>query len=243
MICNRLNQGWEIIYQRAHALLAAKLLVPLDHNDRNGRWFETLNAVAQHDHGWQEWQSMSPLTSTGEPRNFLDTPPKESERQGRLAVECALHQSLWGGLLVAHHVASLYEDTDEGCLQRLLVELAVARADWRAKLGIDIEEEEEAYQFLSWADTLSLMLCLQPPERLGPTHPRLRGTSYTLQGSGPTRQLQPWPYSEEAITVSVEAHHLKQDRFSSPEDLIRALSASEVVTKTWRLQPGNGEKL
>lgn len=239
MICNRLNPGWEIIYQRAHALLAAKLLEPMGDNS-DPRWFETLNAVSQHDHGWQEWQSLSTVTPEGQPRNFLDTPPEESEKQARLAVECALHQSLWGGVLVARHVHTLYRKNEEECLRKLLSELEGARARWRATLAIDLQQEKEAYQFLNWADTLSLLLCLQPNERLGPVHPHLHGESYTLKGSGSTRYLKPWPYPKDELAVSVEAHHLIRQTFQSEEDLAEALAGSEVVIKQWVLLPYNG---
>ena len=219
--------------------MAAKLLEPMG-DKADPRWFETLNAVSQHDHGWQEWQSLTALNPEGEPRNFLDTPPEESEEQARRAVDCALHQSLWGGLLVARHVHTLYRKNKEESLRRLLTELEAARTEWRAILGIDLQQEKESYQFLNWADTLSLLLCLQPNERLGPVHPHLHGQSYTLKGKGSTRYLTPWPYSQDELTLSVEARHLERERFGSEKELAEALGASKIVTKQWVLLPYNG---
>jgi uncharacterized protein DUF3891 len=236
VICNRTSHGWEIIYQRAHALLAAKLLIPLkDHGV--SRWFETLNAVAQHDHGWQEWESLSTLNSRGEPRNFLDTPAQESVKQGRRAVQRALHQSIWCALLVARHVSCLYRDSEEECLQQLVAELEECRSQWRKHLQIDLEEEKATYQFLNWADTLSLMLCLEPNDRLGSVQPHLRGTAYELEGSGPERTLSPWPYSVDTLTVSTEAYHLKQKTFRSETELSRALREASPESKSWQLMP------
>ncbi|MDB4999689.1 MAG: hypothetical protein JWR76_766, partial [Mucilaginibacter sp.] len=57
MIVNYTEQGWEIITQRAHGLLAAQVAMQWRKKDRPNRWVETVIAIADHDDAQTELQA------------------------------------------------------------------------------------------------------------------------------------------------------------------------------------------
>ncbi|MBD3561045.1 DUF3891 family protein, partial [Planktothrix sp. FACHB-1355] len=56
MIVNQHENGWEVIYHRAHALLAAELAGQWREKDRPLRWIETIAAISHHDDLEREWE-------------------------------------------------------------------------------------------------------------------------------------------------------------------------------------------
>lgn len=243
MICNRTKTGWEIIYQRAHALLAAKLLTYWREADRPLRWTETLNAVAQHDNGWQEWENRNQLTPLGTPRTFDETPLEEIVQQAERAILRTWHQSLWAGLLVSRHVSHLYEPRRGSveALDQLLDAQEPQRAHWRKHLeGVSAEEEESAYSLLLWADTFSLILCrnaLPFGERAVEIGAGPDGKRYDVVQMADDGRLvvTPWPYEKERFRVAVDTYHLTQLTFESNDELADALHAAEPARRIWEL--------
>ena len=49
MIVNLQSQGWEVIYHRAHALLAAQIAGYWDVDQKSYRLYETIAAISHHD--------------------------------------------------------------------------------------------------------------------------------------------------------------------------------------------------
>ncbi|TVQ15094.1 MAG: DUF3891 family protein, partial [Leptolyngbya sp. DLM2.Bin27] len=49
MIVNLQSDGWEIIYHRAHALLAAQIAGHWNLSKNTNRLYETIAAIAHHD--------------------------------------------------------------------------------------------------------------------------------------------------------------------------------------------------
>ena len=159
MICNRTEKGWEIIYQRAHGLLAAQLIAPWKTGERPEAWTELLAATAQHDNGWQEWEPGKRLTDLGTPLSFQDTPVDDLVAQSERAVQRARHQSLWAGLLVSTHVQHLYKTRTEAPLRALLEQQTALRQTWRRALGVRQKDVDADYAYLLGGDTFSLVLC------------------------------------------------------------------------------------
>lgn len=242
MITHRTPDGWEIIYQRAHALLAARLVTYWREPERPLRWIETLNAVSQHDNGWQEWEPGDRLTPEGEPRSFMQKGVAESITQAERTVTRAWHQSLWVGLLVSSHVSWLYErkrGRDAG-LDRLLDAQIAQRARWRAALGVSEDEVAAGYALLRWGDTFSLILCGRqapgPGERKalaeGPD-----GTAYAAVGrEGGVLTVEPWPYVRESFEVAVDTHHLPRHTFADEDDLAAVMREAVASQRVWRLE-------
>lgn len=243
MICNRLDDGWELIYQRAHALLAAMVVEAWNSDTRPTRWFETLNAIAQHDNGWQEWESGCRLHANGEPIDFRDTPIDDIVAQAARAVLRAHHQDMYAGLLVSRHIAELHESRrgQSDTLAHLLDEQRHLRDRWRRMLAMSQADEDHAYAFLNWGDVLSLLLCCRMLED-GSTAPVgvIARTSYTatLESSGAIA-ISPWPYPCDRVDVGVDTFQLHQVAFESPHELSRLLLDTPPHRRTWNLQPAS----
>ena len=49
MIANYTENGWQVVTQRAHGILAAQFAYHWKKSERPDRWVETLLAIAEHD--------------------------------------------------------------------------------------------------------------------------------------------------------------------------------------------------
>lgn len=70
MIVNATPNGWEVIYHRAHALLAAQLAGRWRCKDAPVRLYETITAISHHDDLEKEWEE-DILTEAGAPKDFM----------------------------------------------------------------------------------------------------------------------------------------------------------------------------
>jgi hypothetical protein len=70
MIVNYTPDGWEVITQRSHGLLAMQLGMEWKQAARPQRWAETLLAIAEHDDAEVELDGEHLLTPRGGPLNF-----------------------------------------------------------------------------------------------------------------------------------------------------------------------------
>jgi hypothetical protein len=244
MICNETEDGWEIIFQRAHALLTANLLHPLASRLRPGPWTAILHAAAQHDHGWQEWEPGGRLTSGGAPQHFTDVRLEDVASQSRPLLRRLWHQDRWVALLVARHLAHLYDGRrgEEAALDAFLDEQADWRRDWRTALGLSEADEDRLYAPLRWADAFSLALCCRQFEDDGTVTlmPGPAGEVTTVAAltdrEAPAVTVRPWPYREDRFTVSLDVYSLSRQTFDGHEALLEALAASPAVRRSWSIE-------
>ncbi|GAB5518863.1 MAG: hypothetical protein RhofKO_11140 [Rhodothermales bacterium] len=242
MICNRIASGWEIIYQRAHAILAAQLIQYWNEAERPARWLETLSATAQHDNGWQEWESASRLTDQHIPRDFTETPIADYVSQSERVVHRACHQSLWCGLLVSRHVSWLYEPLrgEDSSLDALLNQQKTLRRAWRSTLKLKVADIDYGYAFLQWGDALSLILCkrqLPIRGRALEIAPGPDGTRYDVaELEDGVLSITPWPFDRNEFAVHLDTHCLDQLTFDSESDLADALDTAAVQPRCWTLK-------
>jgi hypothetical protein len=247
MIVNPTPTGWQIVYQQAHALLAAQLAwhwVPTLPPDR---WVGLLAAVAQHDDEQAAWHGRGGhygLTPAGAPANF--TQVEFSLTQAQDLLHAARFQGQWRSLLTSLHLSCLYEPLrgSAPATTAFLDELKQRQRRWARALKITPTEARQAYALLHWCDRLSLILCRQElpemgreveisPLPAGPAH-----ASYVRQPGGPGTPavVRPWPFAADALTVSVEALELHQLRFRDDAALAGALRAAPVHTLRWELR-------
>lgn len=62
MIAHPTATGWEIIYHRAHALLAAQIAARWGRESRPARLVETIAAISHHDDLEREWGGATQVT-------------------------------------------------------------------------------------------------------------------------------------------------------------------------------------
>ena len=244
MIVNLTKAGWQIIYQQAHALLAAQLayawppLLPPD------QWVGLLAATAPHDDEQEAWRHHGGhhgLTPAGAPANFTQKEFSMEQAAGVLAA--ARFQGRWRSLLTSLHLSCLYESlrgqTKE--IDAFLDELKAHQQQWRRELKTTKAEADQAYTLLHWCDRLSLILCRHEIPEMGRAveiHRGPDGTTHTLAqpvAGGPV-VIKPWPFQKQEIEVSVEASVLTQLQFADDAELAATLRAAPIETLRWTLR-------
>ena len=250
MIVNPTPTGWQVIYQQAHALLAAQLAWAWPPFLPPNRWVGLLAAVAQHDDEQAAWHGRGGhhgLTPAGAPANF--TQVAFSPEQATGVLHAARFQGRWRSLLTSLHLSTLYEPLRGGAahIDEFLDELQASQARWTRALHLTKTQVRQAYDLLHWADRLSLILCRQELPELGreveisalpPGHQP--HASYVRQPAGPGTPVlvRPWPFAAPELTVSVEAQDLHQLQFQDDAALAAALRQAPIATLSWTLRAG-----
>ncbi|MCX6217734.1 DUF3891 family protein [Spirosoma sp.] len=237
MIVTQTDEGWEIINQQAHGLLAVQLALEWQIDERPVHWVETLIALTEHDDGQDAWEGRNHLTTAGAPLHFKIL--EYSVEQCRKMIQIGLQKSRWNALLMSMHTTFLYESkrgTDKA-LDEYLDQQVSNQTKWRSELNATKEEAAYAYAFLQWCDALSLILCLGqvPPEgrrlevSLGPD-----GAPYFIhQRTDGTLVMEPWPFKSPSFDVHVESFQLDQLVFKNDKQLYNALQDAPVCVKEW----------
>lgn len=242
MIVRNREQGYLLIYQQAHAMLAAQLVQHWRTTQRPAWWLETLIAIAGHDNGWQEWVAGEIVMPDGTPRTFLETTNADVYNHARETVAQAVRQSVWTGILAATHMAALHarRGANDPRIASLLEQQAQQREAWQRELDVTQQTVDEAYALLRWADSLSLLLCrgmVQPngePRNIaaGPD-----GTTHQVRARGPQQiAVTPWPYEKDSFATRVDAYAVEGQHFSSSEALREGLFNAPRHPLIWRLE-------
>lgn len=240
MIVNLTQNGWEVIYHRAHALLAAQLAGQWDKTKAPTRFFETIAAISHHDDLEVEWEDAQ-LTEAGAPLDFtldISSSPKTIEKLAKL-VDRAQHRGRWVAMLVSMHICFLnqtqWETSDEW--KQFLEDQVNKQQAWREALGIDKDEAEQVYQFLQWCDRLSLILCMKSlpvDQRALEITSRFNHQRYDVRQIDGSVNVTPWPFEKDEFTVNVEACELNQLKFESNTELKEALQKAPIKVLEWQ---------
>ncbi len=237
MIVNPTQDGWEVIYQPAHALLATRIAAQWRVDQRPERWIETLVALAQHDDEAQDWTGSDHLTDSGAPLDFaLNKAP--SLDQPALVSEGLIYKGEWGALMISMHMTFLYGDwrSESPKFAAFLDEQLENQKRWRTALKVTKKEAEEAYALFQWCDRLSLILCrreLPEGERALEISVGPDGTRYDVLCRGDIVTVQPWPFEETQFTLSVETRQLPQLQFKDDRELQTMLQGTPVTNVAW----------
>jgi len=138
MIANLHELGWEVIYHRAHALLAAEIAGHWHPKLRPQRWLETIAAISHHDDLEKEWEG-NHLTKTGAPLDFtLDK--KTDLKKFRSLAHNARYRGRWVAMLISMHISFLNEGKrrESPELDSFLDEQLQHQEQWRKELNLTI---------------------------------------------------------------------------------------------------------
>lgn len=243
MIVNPTPQGWEIIYQRAHALLAAKLAYYLHEELRTDEslWLEMLNSIAEHDDGQQGWKGKNHLTEAGAPKDL--TQQKYNLEQARDVVSESAQKSRWVALMTSLHTYHLHRSFqgDSQELDAFLEEQLDYQKSLRRSLGINKEASERAYTIMRWCDECSLVLCKSqiPPQgrkleigKLPKNTPRF---IFQLDNK---LCITPWPFKSDSFEISLEYYSVEQLVFENDEELRQLLGHQSPEVRRWQMVKG-----
>ncbi|WP_231295496.1 DUF3891 family protein [Gloeocapsa sp. PCC 7428] len=230
MIVNPTRDGWEIIYHRAHALLAAQIAGQWRRKEVPIRLYETIAAISHHDDLEKEWEEKC-LTPAGAPMDFtLD--PETSYDELRKHLEGALYRGRWVALLNSMHMSRLQEGkrSESAEAARFLDEQLKNQQQWCKELGISKQDADDAYAFMQWCDRASLILCqkeLPADNRALEISKAHDGQRYDImQVDEGFVTVTPWCFEDKRFTVNVEASDLNQVKFDDNASLVKALKAA-----------------
>ncbi len=243
MIVTQTDQGWQLINQQAHGLLAMQAALHWHADKRPKQWVETLVALTEHDDGQEPWEGRNHLTAAGAPLHFRIT--EYSVEQCRNLIQIGLDKSRWNALMVSMHTTFLYDPKrgEDPALDEFLDQQRDNQTKWRKQYGATKTEAQYAYDFLQWFDALSLILCLdQLPmnERrleisLGPD-----GIPYFINQRNTDRDgepgslyVDPWPFDTDEFSVHVEAAQIDQLIFNDDAELYNAVQDAAIEIKEW----------
>ena len=239
MIVNSLKDGWEVIYQRSHANLAAILVAAWQPEPQVPRRTELIIATAQHDDQEMFWNEMSHLTDIGAPLDFTQNSLDATRHQSKMVIDNGYRQGLWIGLLISCHISFLMEPLrgQNNALDSFLDEQRDNQKQWREQLGYSPETVDAAYALLRWADRMSLILCRRElPERQRwldvapcPDGEMVR----VMQREDDTIVIDPWIFTGDELHVSVEVRRLRQLQFEDDTQFQQALDSAEIETREW----------
>jgi len=237
MIVNLQHGGWEVIYQRAHGLLAVKLATHWRLDERGPYWTELLAAITQHDNNQKEFRGANYLTAVGAPADFMiaDGSPLE---QAKAVVDDASYQGRYVALMTSMHTSRIYTGKrDDPDFAAFLDEQEALQKGWRRALGLSKGEAERDYAIMGWCDRCSLVLCRNelPSDgrRLEVAVTSKGEHTYIWERDDETLGVEPWPFEEARFEVSVEAAGLAQLEFGSDEELHAALREAPTHVKRW----------
>lgn len=237
MIVNPIQAGWEVIYQPAHALLAAQIASHWRANQRPTRWIETLVALAQHDDEAQEWKERNHLTESGAPLDFTMPQAPSLKQPARVTSELQ-HKGQWASMLISMHTTFLYSHLrSEGPeFAAFIDEQEEHQKEWRTALRITKKEADAAYALFQWCDRMSLILCqreLPDGERALEVSAGPDGTRYDVLCRETGVTVNPWPFEEKSFSVTVESFQLSQLSFKDDHELQTVLDKTPVTELTW----------
>lgn len=237
MIVNAAPEGWEIIFQRAHELLAMQIASYWQQKQRPHRWHELLSAITEHDNQQEAWKGKNHLTASGAPQDF--SMKGFSLSQARAVTEVSQYKSRYVSLLISMHTSYLYEPlrgSDKATDQFLDDQLALQQRLLQS-LHLSKAASEKAYNLLQWADRCSLILCkdqLPANERRLEVFKDTEGQTYFIwQRKDDSLGVDPWPFEEDKFEVWTERRLLSQLQFKNDEELAQALMAAKVEEKEW----------
>jgi hypothetical protein len=238
MIVRQSAHGWEVIFQRAHALLAAQIALQWKAEDRPAPWSDLLAAIADHDDGQRDWEGDNHLTAAGAPMDFTFQEP--DIRQAKRVVDNARYRSRWIAYLTSKHTSTLYESW-RGRSEKMdsfLDEQRSYQHKLIKKLKSSDREAEACYRLMFFCDALSLILC---KEKVPPVGNKLEVTKlpggqkaaafYTTENK---MSLHPWPFDSSQFSLAVEVYHLDRLAFRDDGELYEAFDRADISVREWQ---------
>ena len=245
MICLQRREGWDVVFQRAHAYMAARLLHSLPPDPSLACWPELLAATAQHDNGWTEWEPSGRLSPSGAPMDFEHAPMHTILEQAQRVCALGWHQDSAVGWLISRHMHQLYDPVraQHQAFDTWLTDQADLRSQRARACDHSAQALERAYALMLWADTLSLTLCKETLPfggrwvQLDPDH---RGQSYRARRLErlDVVELDPWPFETPELQVSVDHRSLSALTYDDYASFLKDVQATVPQRRTFHLRPG-----
>ena len=226
MIVNYREDGWQIISQRAHGLLAGEICFYWKKEQRPKRWLETIIATTEHDDVFNEYDSDNKLLNeNGGPVNYK-TREFEKKKCEEL-LKHALTKSRYIALLTSRHIRFLYETSDDKEARVYADKLQKQELIWMEEIDIREEELARAYAILEWCDAFSLLICqqqVQPENRKIEISSGPDNQCYQLHSPDNTTLIvEPWPFETEQFEIRYESKTVPELKFRNVSEFRKIL--------------------
>lgn len=239
MIVTYKENGWQVVTQRAHGILAAQFGAQWRAKDRPTRWTETLLAIAEHDDAEVELDGENLLTATGGPLNF-DMKLFDLAHCEKLSM-LTQTKNRYIALLTSLHMEFLYrkDTTKNTACKSFLKKQNTLREKWRKALHLTEAETLRIYDLLEWCDACSLLFCqcrIQPEKRrveisTGPDKKRY----HLLQKSDSNITIEPWPFETKNFEVNFEYRIIRKLQFDSSADFRKSFLRAPIKEQIWNV--------
>ena len=234
------ENGWEIITQRNHGILAAQIGLHWKFTGRPARWCEIILAIGEHDDVEMELSGENLLTETGGPLDFSMKSFNLDKCQ--LLARLTITKSRYIALLTSLHMEFLYrkQAKTDAIAASFLKDQKKLRLTLGKELNISEKECERIYGLIEWCDAFSLLLCkgdIQPEHRI------------IEIGTGPDKQaynvfqvdegilsVEPWPFDVDRFLVSYEKRSFAKLKFKSSADFRSEFMKAPVKEAVWELR-------
>lgn len=231
MIVKYTEEGWSIVLQRSHGLLAAQICGQWKKDNQPERWVETLIATAEHDDGTDELDQQDLIHENGGPRNFTMVPFDPKYCDG--LIKRALAKSRYIAILISMHMRFLYGN--EPVAKSYCNALARKEKTWIKEIGSSAKQVNAGYGLLEFCDALSLLICqdlVQPENRKMEISNGPDRTIYQLSlADNGHLIISPWPFQTDSFQISYETRQLSQLSFKSNRQFVKMLRSTPVKTE------------
>ncbi len=237
MIVNYKNEGWQIISQKSHGLLAGQICFNWKIEDRPEKWFETLIAATEHDDASNEFDDDKILNEAGGPLDFSMKTFDKGFYDKMMAL--SLTKSRYIALLNLRHIMFLYADSEDKYSKAYCKELQKNEAVWLKETDIKITELNKAYQILEWCDALSLLICknkIQPEARKIEISSGLKESTYELCECRENElKIEPWPFESPEFSITYESKTIDTLSFKTPQAFRKTLLETPVDIHSYKM--------
>lgn len=255
MIRRELNEGWILITQYDHSVLAGEVMRHWGNGQfsRPEPFNEVLFAVTEHDCGWAGWDSRPKVNPEhGYPANFMEMEPGDQTGIWRKCFESHSAEHPYASSLIALHFAKFNRSLlsrdpslpSATALQKEIENFLEAGLGAGAAPGLSAVSEDVSInlRLLQAGDIISLALCHGWESRVITGAPvDYKGTGVDLRiesGDGFSYTVSPYPFSEPLIECPIRGRRLPRKSFSSDEDLRRCLSGSKTEILDFKIRKG-----
>ncbi|MEH6408009.1 MAG: DUF3891 family protein [Leeuwenhoekiella sp.] len=237
MIVNKTNEGWQVIYQHAHGVLAGQIANELSHDLRPDFWVEMLTAIVEHDDNQLNFEEKSYLNDGGLPQDFteVERSKKENLERAQRVMYTAQCKSGYVALLISMHIEFLYGDLreEQGGFGKFLKEQETLRIKLRAMYNLTKKSAKSYYEILRFCDRCSLILCKNEFPALGrklEINKSINNSEYYIyRRDDETIGVEPWCFENDTFEVGVEVLQLNKSKFKSNRDLKKTLESSQRI--------------
>lgn len=256
MIRREKNNGWILITQHDHAVLAGQIMAHWGNGDyaKPEPLGEVLLAAGEHDSGWREWDSQPKIDpKSGYPANFTEMNPLEQcEIWSRCYKSYSATHPYASGLIALHFAkfnqSNIRKYPDIGLLKSFQNDIVRFVAE-KLDIAITNDSLEEIpaevrtnLKLIQIGDIISLALCH------GWRSVEITEVPFDYSGSETTLKLEsqdgfnyqiaPYPFRDLSMKLSIKGKKVDTKIFSDDQELRDKFTNSDYVTLDFTIGKG-----